>query len=444
MTGDTVRRPTEEAPIISVTLLARRNLDPPLEKWTMESMSEALRSLHTVRLDREKLTAIENLDGVEAAISLYLQQNRIKIIENLDHLSNLRFLTLAQNEIQKLENLRSLQHLQFLDVSDNQIVNLETGELPPSLIILHLTGNPCTSNTSYRETVLKALPGLQELDGKPVSDYGALDRKEEKNTMSSDSDSSDEDFEFISPLNTNRGFFVSFHQELLERSERRRRNALREHESRIEEAQDLPSPPWVTEHSDSIERTGPLPDKEGFQCPGTNAINFKDRATSEDPKSKLNAISSPIKHGLTKTGNNRDRLGKASPSPATGKSLLSPTTGKTSLSPATGKNSFSQASGKASPSLASAKVPSANVFRKTSTPSILGKVPPTHASAKAFQSPTSKKGDLHSAMDKIKSPASKNTPSPAPSAAKDKISPNPTRTPIAKTIPVQTVRRGPK
>lgn len=449
-----MRRPQEEAPLISFTLIARRNLDPPLENWTTESMSEALRSLHTVRLDREQLTAIDNLEGFEATKSLYLQQNRIKNIENLDHLLNLRFLTLAQNQIQKLKNLRSLQRLQFLDVSDNQIDNLETGELPPSLIILHLTGNPCTNNTSYRETVLKALPGLRKLDGEPISDYGALDMEEEENPTSSDADSSDEDFEFMSPLNTNRGFFVSFHQELLGRSERRRRNALREHESRIEEAQDLPSPPWVTEHSDSRARTGSLLEKEGLQCPRATISHFKATTSSKEPKSNINAVSSPTKRGITKTGSTRDRLGKASPSPATGKVLLSPTTGKTSLSAATGKASLSQASGKVSPSLAATKVPSAIVLRKTSPSAISEKVPATHASAKVFsaasakasQSPSSKNGYPCTAMKKVTSPASqgKNTPSPAPSSAKDKASLNPMRTPVAKTIPAQTVSKGSK
>ncbi|XP_078497565.1 leucine-rich repeat-containing protein 46 [Lissotriton helveticus] len=449
MTGDTVRRPQEEAPMISFTLIARRNLDPPLENWTKESMSEALRSLHTVRLDREKLTAIENLEGLEATNSLYLQQNRIKNIENLDNLLNLRFLTLAQNQIQKLKNLRSLQRLQFLDVSDNQIDNLDTGELPPSLIILHLTGNPCTNNTSYRETVLKALPGLRELDGEPIADYGALDMEEEENLTSSDADSSDEDFEFMSPLNTNRGFFVSFHQEILGRSERRRRNALREHESRIEEAQDLPSPPWVTEQSDSIARTGSLLEK-GLLCPRTTTNNFKTTISSNVPKPNINAVSSPTKLGITKISSTRDRLGKASPSPATEKVLLSPTTGKTVLSPATGKASLSQASGKASPSLAATKVPSANVFRKTSPSAIPEKVPATHASAKvcsavsakASQSPTSKNGSPCTAMKKVTSPATQGKTTP--SSAKDKAPLNPTRTPVAKTIPAQTGSRGPK
>nr|XP_033774601.1 leucine-rich repeat-containing protein 46 isoform X2 [Geotrypetes seraphini] len=204
------------------------------------SSLQALSSLHTVRLDREKITSIGNLEVVRAIHSLYLQQNEIEKIEHLDILSNLCFLTLARNKISKMENLTSLWRLQFLDLSSNQIEKLEPDELPPSLFILHLLGNECTKHKGYRELVVQTLPLLKELDGEPVPCKGNEEQMVKNN---SNSDSDDHDFtEVPTPLNTNKGFFEFLHQVLWDRSARRRRNAQKEHEVRLEELSDLLQP----------------------------------------------------------------------------------------------------------------------------------------------------------------------------------------------------------
>ncbi|XP_030077178.1 leucine-rich repeat-containing protein 46 isoform X2 [Microcaecilia unicolor] len=201
---------------------------------------QALSSLQTVRLDREKITSIGNLKVVRMIHSLYLQQNEIEKIEHLDVLSNLCFLTLARNAISNVENLTSLQRLQFLDLSYNQIERLEPDELPPSLLILHLTGNGCTKHKGYREQMVETLPLLQELDGQPVPGKGS-----EEQTVKSDgnSDSDDHDFTEASiPLNKDKGFFEFLHQVMWDRSARRRRDAQKEHEARMEELSDLLQP----------------------------------------------------------------------------------------------------------------------------------------------------------------------------------------------------------
>ncbi|XP_069490752.1 leucine-rich repeat-containing protein 46 [Ambystoma mexicanum] len=450
MTGDIGRKPQDKAPCITIALLAKRNLDPPLEVLTPESMSKALQSLHTVRLDREGLSVIENLESVQAIHSLYLQQNKIKMINNLSTLLNLRFLTLAGNQIQKLENLCALQSLQFLDLSDNQIETLDTGELPTSLVVLRLTGNPCTNNKGYWERVHKALPKLRDLDGGPIADHDDTELKEEG---VSDSDSSDGDLEFLSPLSKNKGFFVDVHQDLFGRSEKRRRNALREHELRIEEALELPSPLWASVYSKPTLEMTLQPKKDAQQQPGVTSSNSKCAAASKQQKSEPTAMPTPMKHGLTKAAGTRENPGKVSPSIATGKASVSPaagkpamsqTSGKTTLSTAVGKTSLSSDAGKTSQSLASVNVP-ATGLRKISSSPISGKVS-SGVLGKAFQSPISKKDPPSSAVEKVPTTATKgkNASSPALSSAKERSFQTPTRTSVTKPISAQKASRGPK
>nr|XP_033774602.1 leucine-rich repeat-containing protein 46 isoform X3 [Geotrypetes seraphini] len=174
------KKPQGSTGNITSSLIAKRNLDINLKSQNCESLLQALSSLHTVRLDREKITSIGNLEVVRAIHSLYLQQNEIEKIEHLDILSNLW------------------------------------------------------------ELVVQTLPLLKELDGEPVPCKGNEEQMVKNN---SNSDSDDHDFtEVPTPLNTNKGFFEFLHQVLWDRSARRRRNAQKEHEVRLEELSDLLQP----------------------------------------------------------------------------------------------------------------------------------------------------------------------------------------------------------
>uniref|UniRef100_A0A8C8VE48 Leucine rich repeat containing 46 n=1 Tax=Pelusios castaneus TaxID=367368 RepID=A0A8C8VE48_9SAUR len=201
--------------------------------------SEALASLLTIRLDRENIRAISNLQGLREVRSLYLQQNQIETIENLSCLPNLRFLSLAGNRIRAVENLRDLQQLQFLDLSQNQIEILAPDELPWTLLILNLTGNGCTSQNGYRELVLGALPHLLKLDAQLISSWRDCDpeEEEEEEGASADSDYEEDDDipELTDPFCADKEFFADLHQELAGRSQRRRQEALSEHQVRLEE-----------------------------------------------------------------------------------------------------------------------------------------------------------------------------------------------------------------
>ncbi|XP_029428379.1 leucine-rich repeat-containing protein 46 isoform X2 [Rhinatrema bivittatum] len=255
---------------------------------------QALSLLHTVRLDREKITAIGNLEIVREIHSLYLQQNEIEKIEHLDGLSNLRFLTLAGNRIHNVENLTSLRHLRFLDLSDNQIERLEPGELPPSLLILHLTGNGCTKKKGYRELVMGRLPHLQELDGQPVPGKG---REEPAVKNDVDPDSDDDFTEFLCPLNTDKGFFEFLHQMLWGRSVRRMTDAQREHQARVDELCDLLQPWNGTQTAMQVNLEQPQRPMKDPSAPNSVASGVKGATevkfhitrvpgTSNKPKSK--------------------------------------------------------------------------------------------------------------------------------------------------------------
>ncbi|XP_008111646.2 leucine-rich repeat-containing protein 46 isoform X2 [Anolis carolinensis] len=218
---------------LTKSLIARRNLAVPMDDETLENISQALSSLEILRLDRERISHITDLEGLEQIHSIYLQQNQIKKIENLSCLPNLKFLSLAGNQISKVENLRTLLKLQFLDLSQNCIKTLDIDELPQSLVVLDLTGNKCTNQNSYRERVLAALPLLKELDTKSTPSWNTPVQSKEED---SSEDSDYEEWPGLSrPLSAEKDFFVDLHEEFTSRSARRREEAVKEHEAHLEE-----------------------------------------------------------------------------------------------------------------------------------------------------------------------------------------------------------------
>ncbi|KAF0875174.1 LRC46 protein, partial [Crocuta crocuta] len=259
-TANLAQSPEEGGVCITETLITKRNLAFPEDEDLSEKMFHTLAELQTVRLDREGITAIRNLEGLQNLHSLYLQANKIQRIENLACIPSLRFLSLAGNQIRQVENLRDLPHLQFLDLSENLIGTLKLDEFPQSLLILNLTGNSCTNQDGYRELVTKALPLLLDLDKQPVSERWASDEE--------DKDSSDEDEEFpelSGPFCTERGFLEELEQEVSRHMERRQQEALTEHLLRMETKPvltDLPELPWGGPARDSSPSVTPRQRKE--------------------------------------------------------------------------------------------------------------------------------------------------------------------------------------
>ncbi|XP_073739908.1 leucine-rich repeat-containing protein 46 isoform X1 [Callorhinus ursinus] len=261
--------PEEGGVCITEALITKRNLAFPEDEDLSEKMFHTLAELQTVRLDREGITTIRNLEGLQNIHSLYLQavtscllpflpllhpsspsvdrvcliqkqpirsscpfpgiQNKIQRIENLACIPSLRFLSLAGNQIKQVENLRDLPHLQFLDLSENLIETLKLDEFPQSLLILNLTGNSCTNQDRYRELVTEALPLLLDLDKQPVLERWTSDEEEKAS-----GDEEEEFPELSGPFCTERGFLQELEQEMGRHKECRQQAALTEHILRME------------------------------------------------------------------------------------------------------------------------------------------------------------------------------------------------------------------
>nr|KAF6416326.1 leucine rich repeat containing 46 [Molossus molossus] len=198
MPGAKLAQSPEEGDVcITEALIIKRNLTFPEDEDLSEKMFHTIAELQTVRLDREGITTIRNLESLQNLHSLYLQANKIQRIENLACVPSLRFLSLAGNRIRQVENLRDLPYLQFLDLSENLIEKLKLDEFPQSLLILNLTGNSCTSQEGYRELVTGALPLLMDLDKQPVLERWDSDDEDK---------ASDEEFpELSGPFCSERG-----------------------------------------------------------------------------------------------------------------------------------------------------------------------------------------------------------------------------------------------
>ncbi|XP_074893016.1 leucine-rich repeat-containing protein 46 [Buteo buteo] len=238
--GETLPGGCEQtSPGVTLTdsLITMRNLPRLVEPRHPESRSVELLSPSTVRLDRENICAIGRLQSLREIHSLYLQQNQIEKIENLGCFPNLRFLSLAGNRIRRVENLQTLRHLRVLDLSHNQIQTLDPDELPRSLRLLDLRGNECTHQDGYRELVVGALPHLLQLDGQHVRG-SVREEKEEGGSSSSEDEDDESPSEPSGPFTAGKDFFADLHRELAGRSRRRRREALEEHRTRLEELQE--------------------------------------------------------------------------------------------------------------------------------------------------------------------------------------------------------------
>ncbi|TFK10693.1 transmembrane protein 61 [Platysternon megacephalum] len=271
--------------------------------------SKALASLLTIRLDRENICAISNLQGLREVRNLYLQENQIETIENLNCLPNLRFLSLAGNRVRVVENLRDLRQLQFLDLSQNRIETLDPDELPWALRILNLSGNRCTHHNGYRELVLRALPHLMKLDTQLIPSWRDPDPAEEEEEGASDDSDSEEDDdvpELTGPFCADKEFFAGLRQELAGHSQRRRQEALSEHQARLEELterQRLMQPPGDLCPGSREGRLAPSPAEEGAAGGRSPAPGLLE--PHPNPKSGSRLLSPPKAGGSTRSGTPR-------------------------------------------------------------------------------------------------------------------------------------------
>ncbi|EPQ05077.1 Leucine-rich repeat-containing protein 46 [Myotis brandtii] len=259
---------------ITEALITKRNLTFPEDEDLSEKMFHTIAELQTVRLDREGITTIKNLEGLQNLHSLYLQANKIQRIENLACVPSLRFLSLAGNRIRQVENLRDLPYLQFLDLSENLIAKLELDEFPQSLLILNLIGNSCTNQDGYRKLVTGALPLLMDLDRQPVSERWDSDEEDK---------ASDEEFpELSGPFRAERGFLQELEQDMSRHKAHRQQTAQAEHQLRLEtqpvltELPQLPGRPMAGDRpSAATPQQGKEPPPEPASLPQASSATKK-------------------------------------------------------------------------------------------------------------------------------------------------------------------------
>lgn len=159
---------------ISLDLVAKQCLLSRFKTRDSDFVAHQLLNLTHLRLDRLRITRIENLDLFSACTHLQLQVNEIAKIEGLEFLPNLRFLVLARNRIHRIENILFLDNLQYLDLSENQIATVDVVEFPTEkLAYVDLRGNPCAMDAAlvaeYRVEMIQSLPCIREIDAVAVS-----------------------------------------------------------------------------------------------------------------------------------------------------------------------------------------------------------------------------------------------------------------------------------
>lgn len=170
----------------------------------------ALRSLRVLMLGKNRIRNISNLDSLTKLDVLDLHGNKIIKIENLGHLTELRVLNLAGNEIVHVSNVSGMRALAELNLRRNKICTVEEVDLLPNLQRLFLSfncitsfddiqclsnslslnelsmdGNPFATHSTYKQSVLRNLSSLRQLDMKRISDEekriaSVMARKEEE------------------------------------------------------------------------------------------------------------------------------------------------------------------------------------------------------------------------------------------------------------------------
>ncbi|XP_015198851.2 leucine-rich repeat-containing protein 49 [Lepisosteus oculatus] len=170
----------------------------------------ALTSLHVLMLGKNRITRISNLENLTKLDVLDLHGNQISKLENLSHLAELRVLNLAGNCIACVENLRGLDSLTELNLRRNCITTVTDVDCLPCLQRLFLScnnitsfddltclgdsrslsevtldGNPVAQETWYKQTALRYMVQLRQLDMKRITEEerrmaSVLARKEDE------------------------------------------------------------------------------------------------------------------------------------------------------------------------------------------------------------------------------------------------------------------------
>ncbi|MFX1257268.1 MAG: leucine-rich repeat domain-containing protein [Promethearchaeota archaeon] len=128
--------------------------------------------LQRLRLRRNQITEIKNLDNVPNLKELILSENQITEIKNLDNVPDLARLDLDRNQITEIKNLDNVPDLTRLDLMGNQITEIKNLDNVPELTSLNLMGNQITEIKN-----LDNVPDLTSLNlmGNQITEIKNLD-----------------------------------------------------------------------------------------------------------------------------------------------------------------------------------------------------------------------------------------------------------------------------
>lgn len=109
------------------------------------------------------------IDDPETLHIIKLNKQEIACIDNLEVFSHITELHLSDNLIERIENISFLQNLTFLDLSNNRINSesllLSIGLLPQKIKDLNLSGNPCAEDESALNALQDGYPNLNIIVG---------------------------------------------------------------------------------------------------------------------------------------------------------------------------------------------------------------------------------------------------------------------------------------
>eukprot|EP00756_Hemistasia_phaeocysticola_P022288 Hpha_TRINITY_DN15823_c2_g1::TRINITY_DN15823_c2_g1_i1::g.189078::m.189078 len=118
-----------------------------------------------------KMDLVADCKNLQVCILSFNEVQRIEGVQDLPHLHTL---DLSFNLIKRVEGLKGLPSLKTLELNNNLIYRLEDVSLlkrvVPSLTDLSLQNNAICEVKSYKYIVLRQMPHLTKLDGKPVAE----------------------------------------------------------------------------------------------------------------------------------------------------------------------------------------------------------------------------------------------------------------------------------
>ncbi|KAK9236267.1 hypothetical protein V1525DRAFT_222528 [Lipomyces kononenkoae] len=117
------------------------NLDLSFNKIRRIRHVSHLKNLRNLYFVQNKISKIENLDGLTNLVNLELGANRLRELENLDSLTGLIQLWIGKNKITRLQNLSALKNLKILSIQANRIVKLENLDELEALEELYVSHN---------------------------------------------------------------------------------------------------------------------------------------------------------------------------------------------------------------------------------------------------------------------------------------------------------------